>query len=127
MKKLILFLFIILFISCNNQDTNTPVNVDKETKLIVSPTNTSIDDNAGTLYINVKSDTDWTVTVNNLASASIKDIDVSPLSGSKDGTIKVKYGKRTNFLSNTKESASIVVFYYSCGYRQGVTSTIQRK
>lgn len=127
MKKLILLLLIILSISCDKQDTNIPVNVDKSTKLTVSPTLTSIDDNSGTVYINVKSDTEWTATVNNLGTSSIKDIDVSPLSGTNDGTIKVKYGKRANVLSNTKESASIVFFYYSSGYRQGVTSTVKRK
>ena len=127
MKKLTLLLFIVLFVSCDKQDTNTPVDVDKGAKLTVYPTLTSIDDNSGTVYINVKSDTEWTATVNNLSTAGIKDIDVSPLSGKGDGTIKVKYGKRANVLSNAKESASIVIYYYSYGYRQGVTSTIQRK
>jgi hypothetical protein len=127
MKKLTLLLFTVLFVSCDKQDTNTPVNVDKGTKLTVSPTLTSIDDNSGTVYINVKSDTEWTVTINNLGTAGIKDIDVSPMSGSKDANIKVKYGKRANILSNTKESISIVIFYYNYGYRQGVTSTIKRK
>ncbi len=127
MKKLILLLFSVLLVSCSKDDTNIPINTEKSTKLSVSPTSISIDDNSGTAYINVKSDTEWTVGVNNIGTNSIKDIDASPLSGSKDGTIKVKYGKRTNVLSNAKESATIIVYYYSYGYRQAVTSTIQRK
>lgn len=119
-----MLLFTVIFVSCEKQDTNTPVDVEKDTTLSLSPTFTEINDNSGTVYINIKTDTKWIVTVNNLGAAGIKDIDVSPLSGSKDRT---KYGKRANVLSNAKESTSIVIFYYSFGYRQGVTSTIQRK
>ncbi len=129
MKNHYLIFILILFIvsACDN---NEPTVVDgeesknTETKFKLSNKIIDVGSSAGTAYISVISNTDWTVAVNN--SSNLPGLDVSPLSGKNDGTVKVKYNAVTTTYYD-EQSATIIFYYYSYGYRQAETVKIRRK
>lgn len=128
MKKILLIAISLVFLlsSCE-KDESTVNDTDNSTgtTLNVSPSSISIGKSAGASYISVTSNTDWTVYVNNSGS-SVSGLDVSPLSGTNDGTVKVKYdGVTTTYYSG--ENAVIVFSYYFHGVRQSKTVGITRK
>lgn len=122
-----LFILFCIFLSCNSNEPalngSTP---SVSTSLSVSPDYISIEKSASTVYISVKSNTEWTVYVNNMGKGGINELDVSPLSGKNDGTIKVKYGA-INTTYYDAQQAVVNVFYYSNGYKQSKSISIQRK
>jgi len=83
MKK-ILFVAILalaIFAGCKKDDPEPGfLTVDKEV--------IDIGSNSGVQYINVESNTEWTIAIDNYG---IQGLDVTPLSGEGDGSVKVSY------------------------------------
>ena len=118
--------FLFILSSCgSNEPALDGTSQAVSTTLSVGTSSVSIGKSASSSYISVSSNTDWTVYVNNSGS-SINDLDVSPLSGTNDGTVKVKYGAvATTYYSS--QQAVVTFFYYSNGYKQSKSVSIQRK
>ena len=118
----------LLLCSCGGNDP-TLVGTDPAvtTSLSLSPTTLTIGKDNGPSFVKVNSDTDWTVFVNNAgASGRIPGLDVSPLSGSKDATLRVSYNA-VNTEYYAAQNATIVVSYYSKGIKQTKTISVLRK
>lgn len=111
--------------SCNKSDDDKKEEEDVPvaTYLEMSPSTISIGKTASSTYINVKSNTDWTVYVNN-SGDGITELDVTPLSGTGDGTIQIKYGKMD--LTKSREMCTVVIQYKSNGYKESKTSNLVR-
>ena len=123
-KQLFISIFFIMSSCGSNEPTLDGTSKTTATTLNVN-SSISIGKAAGTAYISVTSDTDWTVYVNNSGS-SVSGLDVSPLSGKNDGTVKVKYDAITTTYYSAQQ-ATIVFYYYSYGVKQNKTVNISRK
>lgn len=99
-------------------------NKDKGTSLKLNNSGITIGAAAGTAYISVTSNTDWVVYVNN-SGDEINGLDVSPMSGKNDGTVKVKYDAVPSTTSY-HQTAVIVFYYYSYGIKLNETVVVSR-
>lgn len=117
-----------LLMACKEDEPSTegPENTNEEFEgtLSVSPTIKEISQTAGTTYISVTSNTDWTVYPNNSSNA-INDLEVTPLEGAEDGTVKIEFGTAPSY-NYLAQSATIVFYYYSFGVKQYKTCQIYR-
>lgn len=117
--------FLIFITSCEkNGPTLDGSNISTGTSLSVSKSSINIGKDANSVYFSVTSNTDWTVYVNNSGS-SINGLDVSPMSGGNNGTIKVKYGA-VNSTYYGAQQAVVSIFYYSYGVKQSKSVNILR-
>ncbi|WP_332457482.1 hypothetical protein [Petrimonas sp.] len=131
MRNTLFFLLLLpfVFLSCereagleNGEDEG---QVSTRTSLSVSPTDIQLGRSGGRAHISVKSNTSWTVFVNN-GGSGVTGLSASPLSGKGNGTIELKYGTvDTEFY---QESAVIVFMYeLSPGISHNKTVTVHRK
>jgi len=126
MKKLILLLIVFLLFSCTS---NEPAlnGTDTTTSLVVSPGSLSLGSSSGPLPVSIKSNTTWTVYMNNAgASGRVPGLSVSPLSGSGNGTLSVDFpAMGTTYYDS--QNAVIVVYYYSKGVKLYKEISVIRK
>ena len=111
MKKLIYFLPLLVFLlgSCSDSDDKA-----EDVYFEVNTDNILLKEEGGTAYINIASNVKWTVLVDN-EYVPIADLEVTPLSGDGDGTIKITYGSEVN--KTEREYANLIFYYYSEGER----------
>lgn len=111
MKKLIYFLPLLVFLlgSCSDSDDKT-----ENAYFEVNTDNILLKEEGGTAYINIASNVKWTVLVDN-ESVPVADLEVTPLSGDGDGTVKITYGSEVN--KTEREYANLIFYYYSEGER----------
>lgn len=120
----IIFILVLIIASSCKKDELPSENKDKGTSLKLNNSGITIGATAGTAYISVTSDTDWVVYVNN-SGDEINGLDVSPMSGKNDGTVKVKYDAVPSTTSY-HQSATIVFYYYSYGIKLNETVVVSR-
>ena len=106
-----LWLCLLLIIGCSNSDSQ-PENV--EVYLEANTGRVLLKEEGGTAYINIASNTRWTILVEN-DEIPVIDLDVTPLAGDGDGTIKITYGREINKVQC--EHATLIFYYYSEGKR----------
>lgn len=106
-----LWLCLLLIIGCSNSDSQ-PENV--EVYLEANIDRVLLKEEGGTAYINIASNTRWTILVEN-DEIPVIDLDVTPLAGDGDGTIKITYGREINKVQC--EHATLIFYYYSEGKR----------
>ena len=106
-----LWLCLLLIIGCSNSDSQ-PENV--EVYLEANTDRVLLKEEGGTAYINIASNTRWTILVEN-DEIPVIDLDVTPLAGDGDGTIKITYGREINKVQC--EHATLIFYYYSEGKR----------
>lgn len=115
MKKNIIYisLYMCLFLfgacsSSDNEPENSKVYLETNTNRIL------LKEEGGTSYINIASNTKWTILIEN-EEIPVNDLEVSPLSGEGDETIKITYGREINKVQC--EHATLIFYYYSEGKR----------
>lgn len=106
-----LWLCLLLIIGCSNSDSQ-PENV--EVYLEANTDRVLLKEEGGIAYINIASNTRWTILVEN-DEIPVIDLDVTPLAGDGDGTIKITYGCEINKVQC--EHATLIFYYYSEGKR----------
>lgn len=115
MKKNLIYislcLCLFLIAGCSGSDSE-PENV--EVYLEANTNRILLKEEGGTAYINIASNTKWTVLVEN-EEIPVVELDVTPLSGDGDGTIKITYGREINKVQC--EHATLIFYYYSDGKR----------
>lgn len=94
--------------SSDNEQENSKVYLETNTNRIL------LKEEGGTSYINIASNTKWTILVEN-EEIPVNDLEVSPLSGEGDETIKITYGREINKVQC--EHATLIFYYYSEGKR----------
>lgn len=120
MKKLIYFLPLLVFLlgSCSDSDGKT-----EDAYFEVNTDNILLKEEGGTAYINIASNVKWTVLVDN-EYVPVADLEVTPLSGDGDGTIKITYGSEVN--KTEREYANLIFYYYSEGERVSKSVVLTR-
>ena len=120
MKKLINFLPLLVFLlgSCSDSDDKA-----EDVYFEVNTDNILLKEEGGTAYINIASNVKWTVLVDN-EYVPIADLEVTPLSGDGDGTIKITYGSEVN--KTEREYANLIFYYYSEGERVSKSVVLTR-
>lgn len=133
----ILILMPLILVSCSKDSIEDEKTGNEEvfvtSTLSVNTSSINLGKKASTVYISVTSNTKWTVYVDNtvhgpgigLVGSGITGLNVSPLSGEGDGTVKVEYGSvETTYYD---ESATIYFYYYTNGVKQTKTVRVGRK
>jgi hypothetical protein len=120
MRKLINFLPLLVFLlgSCSDSDDKA-----EDVYFEVNTDNILLKEEGGTAYINIASNVKWTVLVDN-EYVPIADLEVTPLSGDGDGTIKITYGSEVN--KTEREYANLIFYYYSEGERVSKSVVLTR-
>lgn len=117
---------LILFFSCTDSTPSVNGTDPAVTTTLSVPSTLSIG-KSGPSYIKIDSNTAWTVYVNNSGSTGrITGLDISPLSGTGDGTLRVSYGSISTTYYDA-QNATVVVYYYSKGIKQSKSISIIRK
>lgn len=121
MKKLIYFLPLLVFLlgSCSDSDDKT-----EDAYFEVNTDYILLKGEGGTAYLNIASNVKWTVFIDN-ESVPVADLEVTPLSGDADGTIKITYGSEVN--KYPYEHATLIFYYYSDGKRVSKEVILSRK
>lgn len=101
-------LFLIAACSGSDESKNSKTQLNINTDYIL------LKKEGGTAYLDIASDTKWTIFVDN-EEVPIKDLEVTPLSGNGDETIKITYGSEIN--KYPYEHARLIFYYYSDGER----------
>ncbi len=105
-----LLCMIVFFIgSCSGSDDEA-----KEAYLDVNTDYVLLKDGGGTVYLNIASNTKWTLFVDN-EDVPIENLVITPLSGNEDETIKITYGSVQSKFPH--EHARLIFYYYSNGDR----------
>lgn len=104
-----------VFAGCKKDDPEV------EGVLTVSPASQDIGNTSGSFYISVQSNTDWTVYPKNGINP-LSDFDVTPLSGTGDGTVKISFGSPVS----SSDYASIYFYWYSFGEKKSTYVYIHR-
>lgn len=120
MRKLINFLPLLVFLlgSCSDSDDQT-----ENAYFEVNTDNILLKEEGGIAYLNIASNVKWTVLVDN-ESVPVADLEVTPLSGDGDGTIKITYGSKVNKIE--REYANLIFYYYSEGERVSKSVILSR-
>ena len=121
MRKLIYFLpLLVIFLgACSDSDDKT-----EDAYFEVNTDYILLKGEGGTAYLNIASNVKWTLFVDN-ESVPIADLEVTPLSGDGDGTIKITYGSEVN--KYPYEHATLIFYYYSKGERVSKEVILSRK
>lgn len=112
MRKGILYtlcMYAFIFTGCSDSD-----NESNKTFLDINTESILLKEEGGTAYLNIASNTKWTILVEN-EDVPVPDLEVTPLSGDGDGTIKITYGSEANKMEC--EYANLIFYYYSEGER----------
>ncbi|HBG71413.1 MAG: hypothetical protein A2W93_14270 [Bacteroidetes bacterium GWF2_43_63] len=121
MKKLffVVILALAVFSGCKKDEPEAVEGV-----LTVSPTVWYATNNSGQFYVDVESNTDWTVYPDN-GFYPIQSLNASPLSGSGNGSVKIEYGA-ASYPTPDLESATIYFKYKSFGVDKSTSVKIDR-
>lgn len=105
----LLCILVILIGSCSDSDSE-----NENTYLDINTDHILLKDEGGTAYLNIASNTKWTIFVDN-EDAPVENMNVTPLSGNGDETINITYGSVQNKYPH--EYAKLIFYYYSKGER----------
>lgn len=115
----ILCIYAFLFGACSDSDNET-----SKIYLDVNTENIHLKEEGGTAYINVASNTKWTILIEN-EDVPVSELEVTPLSGHGDETIKITYGREIN--KEKHEYANIIFYYYFEGERVSKEVSLTRE
>lgn len=125
----IIFAFAFSFSSCENEDGGyfgSSSSGTSEGRCSISPTTKKIDGGSGSFTITVKSNTNWSASLNNSGSEGITGMRLSTYSGNGNGKITVSYDAVS---SQYYQQQGVVIVSYNGygGYEQTLTCSVHRK